>query len=227
MAIGFGNFGFEGGSYNKQIAQSNRLSGLSPSTAPSNYEDWARQESARLGTTNRDVINPEQYQLAQIRQQKIANQSQAANINLAAQGQAAASVADPWASQRPMYQASLRQLTQSPGAAMQNDPFFKWQQQQGEQAVNRAAAAQGQLRSGNRMTALSDYAQKQAGNQYFQLADLYSLLGGAKHQNPAAAAELMYTGARDAAKMGLGETLGGGGYSTDINMRGFRPGYFV
>lgn len=224
MAIGFGNFGFDSPK-KKKTTDSSVFSGSSGT--PTSYEEWARQESQRLGTNNSNVINPEQYQYAQIRQQKTANQLQAANIDLAAQGRAAASVADPWATQRPIYQPMLRQLVQSPGAAMQNDPFFKWQQQQGLQAVNRTAAAQGQLGSGNRMTALSDYAQKQSGQHYFQLADLLSGLAGAKNLNPAEAATLQYTGAKDAAKMGLGETLAGGGYSTDIDMRGFRPGYFV
>ena len=110
---------------------------------------------------------------------------------------AAARTADPWESQRGQYQTDLSQLMNNPGSAMQNNPFFKWQEQQGEQAVNRAAAANGQLTSGNRMTALSDYAQKQSGNQFFQLADLYSLLGGAKNQNPAAAGALQYQGQSD------------------------------
>jgi hypothetical protein len=114
---------------------------------------------------------------------------------------AAAALADPWASQRGQYQTSLSQLLNDPGAAMQENPFFKWQQQQGEQAVNRAAAANGQLTSGNRMTALSDYAQKQSGNQMFQLADLYSLLGGAKNQNPGGAAAITYQGASDVARL--------------------------
>lgn len=75
------------------------------------------------------------------------------------------------------YLLSLKNLVNNPGAAMQNNPFFKWQQQQGEQAVSRQAAAQGQNYSGNKMMALSDYAQKQSGNNYFALADLYKTLG--------------------------------------------------
>jgi hypothetical protein len=127
--------------------------------------------------------------------QALAYQQNAQNMpQYAAQ---AASMADPWASQRGQYQTSLSQLMNNPGAAMQDNPFFKWQQQQGENAVNRAAAANGQLGSGNRMAALSDYSQKQAGNNYFQLADLYSLLGGAKNQNPGAAAQIQYQGYQD------------------------------
>jgi hypothetical protein len=86
------------------------------------------------------------------------------------------------------YYKDLSSLMSNPGAAMQNNPVFKWQQQQGEQAVNRAAAANGQLTSGNRGMALSDYAQKQSGNNFFTLADLYSKLGGQKQGDIGAAA---------------------------------------
>lgn len=114
----------------------------------------------------------------------------------------AAQMADPWASQRGQYQTSLNQLMQNPGSAMQNNPFFKWQQQQGEQAVARQAAAQGQNYSGNKMMALSDYAQKQSGNNFFQLADLYSTLAGAK-VDPSVGASLYLKGQTDASQYPL------------------------
>lgn len=127
----------------------------------------------------------------------------AGNFGLQTAANSAATVADPWASQRGQYQTSLSQLVSNPGAAMQNNPFFKWQQDQGLQAVNRTAAANGNLGAGNRMMALSDYAQKQSGQNFFQLADLYSLLGGAKNQNPASAAQLQYKGAQDTANIAM------------------------
>lgn len=74
------------------------------------------------------------------------------------------------------YGKQLKALLMNPAKEMGKNPFFKWQLQQGEDAVNRAAAANGQLGSGNRMTALSDYAQKQTGNQFFTLAELYKSL---------------------------------------------------
>lgn len=225
MAVGFGNFGFGGQNKWKTVSNapaSDPFAGGKPS-----YEQWAGYESNRLGTSNPAAINPEQYQLAQYRNQQLQRAMTDSGIDLAAQGRAAAQVADPWASQRPQYQASLSQLMNNPGYAMQQNPFFKWQQQMGEQAVNRAAAARGQLGSGNRMMALSDYAQKQSGQNFFTLADLLSGLAGAKNQNPAAAAELMYGGASGAANLAKGFRAGGGGASTDINMSNFRPSYLL
>lgn len=222
----FGNFGFDAGGGRKRQNRSLSSSNYNAASGDPAYDKWAADTAREFGSTSRTLINPEQYKVWQLRNANLDAALRGANTNMTAAGQAAASVADPWATQRPLYQPTLRELVQSPGTAMQQNPFFKWQQQQGEQAVNRAAAAQGQLGSGNRMTALSDYAQKQSGQQYFQLADLLSLLSGAKNQNPAAAAQMMLTGAL-ADQRGKDFQYGGGRTVTDIDMRGFRPGYFV
>lgn len=231
--VGFGNFGsasnFAGLSNFGSSASRPVSTGAKLSANPS-YDEWAAYETQRLNPMSsgayQTLINPTQYYnaLAGMNSSK----ALASGGNLAAAGAAAAKIADPWASQRGQYQTMLSQLVKSPGSAMQNNPFFKWQQNQGLDAVNRKMAASGGRVSGNRMMALSDYAQNQSGQNFFQLADLYSLLGGAKNQNPEAAAALQYRGAMDQANMqariGGG---GGGGYSTDIDMAGFRPGYFV
>jgi len=47
-----------------------------------------------------------------------------------------------------------------------DDPSYQWRLQQGEQAVERSAAAKGQLGSGNVLTALTDYAQGAASTEY-------------------------------------------------------------
>jgi len=47
-----------------------------------------------------------------------------------------------------------------------DDPSYQWRLQQGQQAVERSAAAKGQLGSGNVLTALTDYAQGAASTEY-------------------------------------------------------------
>lgn len=187
--------------------------GQSAGMVPQSYNDWTEYEQQRLGKmtghVERQLINPEQYQNYQARQKQFASRM---GGGLAQAGAQAAAVADPWASQRGQYQTMLSQLTQNPGSAMQNNPFFKWQQDQGLEAVNRKMAASGGRVSGNRMMALSDYAQNQSGQNFFQLADLYALLGGARNQNPAAAAALQYEAARDEQVMPLNW------YQADVGM---------
>jgi cell division septum initiation protein DivIVA len=166
-----------------------------------NGRGWIKQSQANQYDT---AVAGRMLKNASGQAQDVINANTAkAQAALTAAADKAAAAANPWgATQTSHYQTSLSQLMDNPGAAMQDNPFFKWQQQQGEQAVNRAAASNGQLGSGNRMTALSDYAQKQSGNNFFQLADLYSLLGGAKNQNAGGAAQIQYQGAQDAAQVG-------------------------
>lgn len=47
-----------------------------------------------------------------------------------------------------------------------DDPSYQWRLQQGQQAVERSAAARGQLGSGNILTALTDYGQGAASQEY-------------------------------------------------------------
>jgi hypothetical protein len=61
---------------------------------------------------------------------------------------------------------------QGPGAEQfnfqfdENDPAYQWRLQQGEQAVNRAAASNRDLTSGNRALALLNYGQGAASQEY-------------------------------------------------------------
>jgi hypothetical protein len=180
--------------------------------------DWAESVNKAVGISRANAAEKESQRQADLYKQQ---------QSYITAGNAAAKTADPWASQRGQYQTSLSQLMQNPGGAMQNNPFFKWQQDQGLDAVNRKMAASGGRVSGNRMMALSDYAQNQSGQNFFQLADLYSLLGGAQNQNPAMAAQLQYRGFQDAAKFGLENNGGIGRTITQSDHSNFRPGYFV
>lgn len=92
-------------------------------------------------------------------------------------------IADPWASQRGQYQSQLSELMKNPGGFINSD-LFKASTNAGIDAVNRSAAASGMLKSGNRMTALMDYSQKNAPDNFFRMADLLSGFAGAKAQNP-------------------------------------------
>lgn len=53
-------------------------------------------------------------------------------------------------------------------ADFQNDPAYAFNQQQGQQAIQRSAAAQGGLVSGGALKDLANYSQGLAGNQYQQ-----------------------------------------------------------
>jgi hypothetical protein len=115
----------------------------------------------------------------------------------------AASVADPWASQRGQYQGKLNSFmaenpnqsnqyldqlsgvigktaNKQPGqyqnalsglmtggqSAIANDPSYQWRLDQGMKATQRSNAAKGYLGSGNILTALTDYAQGAASQEY-------------------------------------------------------------
>lgn len=101
-------------------------------------------------------------------------------------GKTAASLADPFAEQRPQYQQQLANLMRNPGE-FASSPAYKFAFEQGMEGVNRTAAAKGQLGSGNRLLDLTKFGQGLAGQQYFQQADLLSGLAGSKTSSPAAA----------------------------------------
>lgn len=100
----------------------------------------------------------------------------------------AAGLADPFASQRGQYQTQLNTLTQNPGS-FASSPYYQFAYDQGLNAVNRTAAAAGNLNSGNRLAALTKYGQGMAGQGYFQQANLLSNLAGVNAGSPAAAAQ--------------------------------------
>ena len=94
--------------------------------------------------------------------------------------------ANPWASQTAQYQNKLAQLLETPGA-MASNPAYQYSFDQGMEAINRSAAARGQLGSGNRLMELNKFGQGQASQNFFNLANLYSKLAGADNQNAAGA----------------------------------------
>lgn len=94
--------------------------------------------------------------------------------------------ANPWATQAPVYQNKLAQLLETPGA-MTSNPAYQHAFDQGMEAINRTAAARGQLGSGNRLMELTKFGQGQASQNFFNLANLYSKLAGADNQNAAGA----------------------------------------
>lgn len=103
------------------------------------------------------------------------------------------SKANPWADQAPKYQAKLSDLLQNPGS-MTSNPAYRFAFDQGMEAINRTAAAKGQLNSGNRLMDLTKYGQGLASQQFMSLADLYSTLAGAKNQNAAGAVSAAASG---------------------------------
>lgn len=109
----------------------------------------------------------------------------------------------PWGSQTAQYQNKLAQLLETPGA-MASNPAYQYSFDQGMEAINRSAAAKGQLGSGNRLMELTKYGQGVASQQFNSLADLYSTLAGAKNQNAAGA-----VGAASSAINGQQQALNG------------------
>jgi len=96
--------------------------------------------------------------------------------------------ANPFGQEAKRYQGSLANLLQNPGA-MASNPMYQYSFDQGMEAINRTAAAKGQLGSGNRLMELNKFGQGEASKNFFNLADLYATLSGAKSQNAAGAAQ--------------------------------------
>ncbi len=99
----------------------------------------------------------------------------------------AASLADPFAPERAKYQNELSKLVSDPSSFF-NSGLFKASTDYGIQAINRSAAARKQLTSGNRLAELLKYGQATGAQNYFDQANLLSLLSGATTGSPAAAA---------------------------------------
>ena len=99
----------------------------------------------------------------------------------------AASLADPFASERDQYKNELANLVKDPSSFF-NSGLFKASTDYGIQAINRSAAAKKQLNSGNRLMELLNYGQATGAKNYFDQANLLGTLSGAKTSSPAAAA---------------------------------------
>lgn len=86
----------------------------------------------------------------------------------------AAQLADPFASQRPMYQKQLADLMNNPSSFAQN-PAYQFAVKQGQNALERSDVAKGQLGSGNILHDLQNYGQQSA---YQGLQGQQNLLAG-------------------------------------------------
>lgn len=96
-------------------------------------------------------------------------------------------IADPFGDQRTQYQNQLSALMANPGS-FTSSPAYKFAYDQGLEAVNRSLAAKHLLGSGNRLTALTQYGQGMASQQYNTQAQLLAKLAGVDSSSPSAAA---------------------------------------
>lgn len=141
-----------------------------------------------------DAYNPKpQAAPAQQSAQLAQNQAQ----ELRATTLASAERADPFASQRPQYQGQLSRLMQNPGEFAAS-PMFQFAMDQGMDAVNRTAAAKGELGAGKRLTDLMKFGQGLAGQQYFPQAQLLANLAGANAGSPVSASQMSVAGLQGA-----------------------------
>lgn len=139
-------------------------------------------------------------------------------------GSSGAAAADPFAGQRGQYQTMLQTLMtgkdQNGNSVNFNstDPSYQFRFNQGEQAVDRAQAAGGDLFSGNRLTALQDYGQQSASQEYNNQFIRLAQLSGANSGSPGTAGQL--TAAQTAQQQQGATALGnvaGGAVQSGIN----------
>lgn len=121
----------------------------------------------------------------------------------------AANAADPFASQRPQYQNSLKNLMMGNFSA--NDPSYQFRFDQGQKALERSAAAKGFLGSGNLLQGLQDYGQNQAATEYQAQYNRLLPLTGATTGSPGASGNFLAQlyGARNDALANIGGGLAG------------------
>lgn len=97
--------------------------------------------------------------------------------------------ADPFATQRPMYQGMLASLMTNP-SSFQLSPAAQAATTQGMTDLGRAGAAKGYLGSGNLLSELTKFGTQTAMQDYYQQAGLLSQLAGAGVGSPGTAAQL-------------------------------------
>lgn len=95
--------------------------------------------------------------------------------------------ADPFASQRGMYQQQLAALMNNP-SSFQATPFYQSQLAAGTAAVDRGAAASGMLNSGARAVELQSFGQNLANQGFMNYAKQLGEWGGSSVANPGAGA---------------------------------------
>lgn len=133
---------------------------------------------------NGNYVNISQAQFA--KQAQTQAQQDLAGLGSPAQIAAqSAAAADPFASQRGQYQNSLAQLMQ--GNFTPSDPSYAFRVGQGQQALERSAAAKGFLGSGNILAELQKYGQDMGSQEYQNQYNRLLPLTGATSGSPAAA----------------------------------------
>ena len=125
----------------------------------------------------------------------------------------AAAAADPFASQRPQYQAQLQNLMANP-SSVQNDPGYKFNMQQGLDAVTASKASQGIGTSGAADAARMTFAEGLASSTYQQDFNNLSMLSGANSGNPGAASQAITAGNNNV-NAGIGSLAGLAGKGID------------
>jgi hypothetical protein len=146
-----------------------------------------------------------------------------------------AAAADPFASQRGQYQNSLANLMN--GQFSTSDPSYAWRVGQGQQALERSAAAKGYLGSGNILAELQNYGQNQGSQEYQNQYNRLLPLTGATTGSPGTAGATIAAtyGWRNNALANLGGAQqmqqgvpgGGGGSGMSFSTQGansYRPG---
>lgn len=129
----------------------------------------------------------------------------------------AAAAADPFASQRGQYQTMLSQLMTNP-SSFNLSPAAQAQMRLGTENLQRSAAAQGFLGSGNILASLQQYGQDVASKDYWNYITNLSTLSGAATSSPAAAGTAIsgiFGNQQQAlAQIGAAMQYGGGGQQT-------------
>lgn len=115
-------------------------------------------------------------------------------------GQQAATAADPFASQRALYQQKLWELYNNPNA-LQSVPGYQTGLNTGLDQIRRNAAKSGRLDSGNINYDILDYSTKYALDQYNEQAKQLAGLSGANIGNTGAAAQALMQSNQDAQKL--------------------------
>lgn len=112
----------------------------------------------------------------------------------------AAAAADPFASQRAIYQEQLRKMMLDPSGYLNNIPGYRAGMDAGIEQVKRNAAKAGRLDSGNINYDLLDYGTKYALDQFNKQQDALGGFAGANINGGGAAANSIMQGNLDAQK---------------------------
>lgn len=104
-------------------------------------------------------------------------------------GGGASGMADPFAAQRPQYQTLLNSLINDP-SSITSLPGYAFNMNQGLQAVQGSAAANGMLNSGNVLTALQKQGSAFSSGEYWNQLNELNLLSGANVGSPGTAGQI-------------------------------------